>query len=66
MILLTDDERNKLLVTVSDPDELVEETAKAQLKKVVKWLLELPTDGWDKWHFYHKDLAEILLKELRE
>ena len=40
-----------------------QEAYKAQLKKVARWLEELPTDGHDKWYFYHKDLAKLLLKE---
>ena len=64
MILLTPDERDELLETPTTVDELVEETAKRQLKKAAEWLRDLPTDGWDKWHFYHKDLAGIILKEL--
>ena len=37
--------------------------AYTQLIKIAKWIRERPTDGWDKWHFYNKDLAETLLKE---
>ena len=69
-ILLTTDEINKLCLdnrlNLVPVEIIAHNAAKAQLKKIAKRLLELPTDGWDKWHFYHKDLAEILLKELRE
>lgn len=45
-----------------DRARLIDE-AKAQPKKVANWLKNLPTDGHDKWYWYHQDLAEQLLKE---
>jgi hypothetical protein len=40
--------------------------AKEQLKKVAEHIKTLPTDGHDKWYWYHQDLAESLLKECDE
>ena len=37
--------------------------AKAQLKKVANHIRDLPTDGHDKWYYYHQDLAEVIEKE---
>ena len=54
MILLTNDE---MIDIVTFPIESDFKLCKAQVKKVAEWLLGLPADGWDNWHFYHKDLA---------
>ena len=35
----------------------------AQAERIAKWIKERPTDGWDKWHFYNKDLADAQLKQ---
>ena len=35
--------------------------AEAQVKKVAKYISELPTDGHDKWYFYHQTLVKSLL-----
>ena len=43
-----------------------DEGAKAQLKKVAEWIKALPTDGHDKWYWYHQDLAQAILKEVKE
>ena len=65
-ILLTDEEIEKL--TKPSPYETYFShyphiVALAQLKKVVEWLEGLPTDGHDKWYFYHRDLADMIKKE---
>ena len=39
------------------------EIAKAQLMKVANHIRDLPTDGHDKWYYYHQDLAEVIEKE---
>jgi len=72
MILLTDEEKAlavdaEMERTKDRPDLMMSYSdiiQKALLKKVAKWLEELPTDGWDKWHWYHLDLAKALLKEV--
>ena len=45
-------------------DEMDTALVKEQLKKVVEWLENLPTDGHDKWYYYHKELARRILKEI--
>lgn len=75
-ILLTQEEIDKIAYDTKDEgvlknwglqitmDTMVDRLLKAQLQKVAKWLVDLPTDGWDKWHFYHKELADKILKEI--
>lgn len=68
-ILLTDRKKISLIVEYAksgsnDVADLVDSTAKAQVKNIAEWLVDLPTDGYDKWYFYHQDLAKDLLKEV--
>lgn len=69
-ILLTDTEKAGILGWCSREGNkkkgwhiIVDETATAQLKKIANWLENLPTDGHDKWYWYHQDLAKQLLRE---
>ena len=76
MILLTEgemkqceeDARRVSTVDMTCPIDyywLKRNVAKAQLRKVAEWIKNQPTDGWDKWYFYNKDLAQSLLKEIQ-
>lgn len=67
MIRLTDKEVEKLLDEWPiGADGAIRMGAEAQLKKLAEWIKNRPTDGWDKWHFYNKDLAEAILKEAED
>jgi len=55
-----DSERHSFAIDVV----IAHKRAKAQLKKVAEHLKNLPTDGHDKWYWYHQDLAKALLKEI--
>ena len=47
------------------PDcELCEKIREASIKEVADYIESLLTDGWDKWHYYNKDLAEQIRKEI--
>ena len=59
ILALSPDKQTKYLL-----DNVYKDGAKAQLKKVVRWLQHLPTDGHDKWYWYHQDLANRIIKEL--
>ncbi len=60
MILLTNEE---ILEIIDNYPVSHGEVAKAQLKKVANHIRDLPTDGHDKWYYYHQDLAEVIEKE---
>ena len=61
MILLTEEE----IAGIISPMLMVSPAtiAKAKLKKVANHIRDLPTDGHDKWYYYHQDLAEVIEKE---
>jgi len=61
-ILLTSEEIEAIPVTNwgGNVDDL--NIAKAQVKKVAEHIKNLPTDGQDKWYWYHQGLAKMLLE----
>lgn len=73
-MLLTDEEILKACAKLDDvigwkpdyPSATDKLVAKAQLRKVAEHIKNLPTDGHDKWYFYNQDLAESLLKEVKD
>jgi len=45
----------------------VDELEKEVVKEIAIYIRQLPTDGHDKWYFYHQDLAvDIELKYLKK
>lgn len=69
MIGLTDEELEPIYnkcVADEHINGFAHEVAKAQLKKVAEHIKNLPTDGHDKWYYYHQELARSILDEVNE
>lgn len=51
---------NNLLV--AQLDKAIPIIRQEERERIAQFVENLPTDGWDKWHFYNQDLA----KKIRE
>lgn len=52
--------KNIIRQTVNKAFKMVEESKKLTANEIKEYIENLPTDGHDKWYFYHKELGKLI------